>query len=82
MTAGRAAFDECKRKSLPQTIASRTGWKIEQKRYNRGEDWILIEENLNYDENIQTQLQQRYLYEQEQYLKNMLYTNNSPYSYY
>ncbi|HDR6245821.1 TPA: hypothetical protein QCU24_003597 [Bacillus cereus] len=81
-SAGRAAFDECKRKNLPQNIASRTGWKIEQKKYNRGEDWVLIEDNPNYDENIQTQLQQRHLYEQEQYLKNMLYTNNYPYPYY
>jgi hypothetical protein len=34
--AGRTAFDECKRKSLPHNIARRTGWSIEQKKYNRG----------------------------------------------
>ncbi|MED2799141.1 hypothetical protein P4244_16500 [Bacillus thuringiensis] len=90
-SAGRAAFDECKRKSLPHNIASRTGWKIEQKKYNRNEDWILIEDNLNYDETIQKQLEQRYLYDQEQHLKNLqdtsksiyyIQTSNSPYPYY
>lgn len=79
-----------KRKSLPHNIASRTGWKIEQKKYNRDDDWILIEDNLNYDDTIQKQLQQRYLYDQEQHLKNLLYTSksihyiqtsNSPYPY-
>lgn len=90
-SAGRAAFDECKRKSLPHNIASRTGWKIEQKKYNRNEDWILIEDNLNYDDTIQKQLEQRYLYDQEQHLKNLqdtsksiyyIQTSNSPYPYY
>lgn len=75
--AGGAVFDECKRKSLPHNIASRTGWKIEQKKYNRDEDWILIEDNLNYDDTIQKQLQQRYLYDQEQHLKNLQYTSKS-----
>ncbi|WP_140421523.1 hypothetical protein [Bacillus cereus] len=33
--AGRRAFDECKRSSLPHDIAKRTGWSIQTKKFNR-----------------------------------------------
>jgi hypothetical protein len=34
-TAGRASFDECKRRSLPHDIASRTGMSIVQEKFDR-----------------------------------------------
>ncbi|TKH79736.1 hypothetical protein [Bacillus cereus] len=45
--AGRTAFDECKRQSLPHDIARRTGWAIEQKKFNRNHEETYILERID-----------------------------------
>ncbi|SDC22068.1 hypothetical protein SAMN04487767_101508 [Bacillus wiedmannii] len=64
--AGRTAFDECKRKSLPHNIAKRTGWSIQTKKFNREheESYILERVTDEPDESNQRYDSQETLYYQ------------------